>query len=360
MDLALLERLCSAFGPPGCEDEVRAIIIEAITPYADEIVVDHAGNLIAFKKGANRPDKRRMFAAHMDEVGFMVTADDSDEFLKADALGGIDPAVILGKRVIVGDKRIPAVFGGKPIHLIDSEDRNKTRPLDKLYLDFGALKQEKSGKDKPKKKLVDISLESKVEKLINPGDFAVFAPNFTLFGRDKSRVLSKAVDDRFGCLALIELIRSDLAYDSYFAFTTCEEIGLRGAATAVNLVKPEVAIVVETTTAGDIYNKNKQNKVCEIGRGAVISFMDNTTIYSKNLFNLAMSCSVKENIPAQTKTAVAGGNDSGIIHKSLAGVETLAVSLATRYLHSPACVADITDMESVIALLKSLENNIKE
>ena len=139
----LLKKLCFAFGPSGNEDEARDIIIGEIKDFADDYYVDKVGNLIAFKKGGKTPDKKRLFSAHMDEVGFMITSVNDDGYLKFKNLGGIENAVILGKQATVGEKRFPAVFGGKPIHLIKKEDREKARSTDDIYLDIGVIKKEK-------------------------------------------------------------------------------------------------------------------------------------------------------------------------------------------------------------------------
>ena len=340
----LLKKLCIAFGPSGNEDEIRDIIIEEIKDFADEYYTDKVGNLIAFKKGQKTPDKKRLFVAHMDEVGFMITSAGDDGYLKFKTLGGIERAVILGKQAIVGEKRFPAVFGGKPVHLLKKDDKDKARSLDDMYLDIGVIKKDNKKNKKDKKDEA---------KLVETGEFAVFKSYFIEFGENK--VKCKAIDDRFGCYILIEMIKSKLLYDSYFAFTICEEIGLRGARTATNIVQPDVAVIFEATTAGDIYDKKQKNKVCSLGEGAVISIMDNSTVYDKKIINLALDTAKKNNIKAQIKQAVAGGNDAGAVQKSGKGVEVLAISLPTRYIHSPSCMADYGDMEECLKLAFEIE-----
>ena len=353
----LLKKLCLAFGPSGNEDEVRDIIIEEIKNKADDYYVDKVGNIIAFKKGAKTPEKKRLFAAHMDEVGFMVTSVDGEGYLKVKAVGGIENAVILGKQAIVGEKRLAAVFGGKPIHLLSGDEWRNARS--NIYLDIGARKKEEKKQEEKK----DGDKNNKEEqKPVEIGEFAVFKSEYLEFGQNK--VKSKAIDDRFGCYILIEMINAELEYDSWFAFTICEEIGLRGAKTAAHIVQAERAVVFEATTAGDIYNKKDEfdtknkNKVCELGGGAVISLMDHATIYNKGLINLALATAERKNIKAQLKQAVAGGTDAGAIHKAGAGAEVLAVALPTRYIHSPSCVADYGDMEECLKLALELEKVI--
>ena len=350
INIEFLKKLCLAFGPSGNEDEVRDIIISEIKDYADDYYTDKVGNLIVYKKGEKTPEKKRLFAAHMDEVGFMITSVGDDGYLKFKALGGIEPAVITGKQATVGEKRLSAVFGGKPVHLLKKDEREESRAIDEIYLDTGVIKKEN-------KKIKKGDKSEKAEaKHIETGDFAVFKSDFLEFGQNK--IKSKAIDDRFGCYILTEMIKSQLLYDSYFAFTVCEEIGLRGAKTAANIINPDIAIIFEATTAGDIYDKKEVNKVCSLGDGAVISIMDNATIYNKKLINLAFEAAEKNSIKAQVKQAAAGGNESGAYQKSGKGVEVLAISLPTRYIHSPSCVADLGDMTECLKLAKAIEKVI--
>lgn len=355
----LLKKLCLAFGPSGNEDEVREIIIEEIKNKADDYYVDKVGNVIAFKKGGKTPEKKRLFAAHMDEVGYMVTSVDGEGYLKIKPVGGIENAVVLGKQATVGEKRLTAVFGGKPIHLLNGDEARNARS--NIYLDIGVRKKEEEKKDENNK---NNNKEEKKEeqKPVEIGEFAVFKSEYSEFGQNK--VKSKAIDDRFGCYILLEMINAELAFDSWFAFTICEEIGLRGAKTAAHIVQAERAVIFEATAAGDIYSKKDEfdtknkNKVCELGSGAVISLMDARTIYNKELINLALETAKNKNIKAQIKQAPTGGNDAGAIHQAGKGAETLAVSLPTRYIHSPSCVADYGDMEECLKLALELEKVI--
>jgi len=340
----LLKKLCLAFGPSGNEEEVRDIITDEIKDFADEYYTDKVGNLIVYKKGEKTPEKKRLFVAHMDEVGFMITSVGDDGYLKFKTLGGIEKSVILSKQAIIGEKKFPAVFGGKPIHLLKKDEKDKIRSLDDMYLDIGAVKKDEKKNKKDKKE---------VKKPVETGEFVAFKSDFIEFGENK--VKCKAIDDRFGCYILIEMIKSNLLYDGYFAFTICEEIGLRGAKTAANIVQPDKAVIFEATTAGDIYDKKEKNKVCSLGGGAVISIMDKTAVYDKKFINLAFETAKKNNIKTQIKQAVAGGNEAGAVQKSGKGVEVLAISLPTRYIHSPSCMADYGDMEECLRLAIEIE-----
>ena len=165
------------------------------------------------------------------------------------------------------------------------------------------------------------------------------------------RIIGKALDDRFGCLVLIEMLKKELPYNMYFSFVVQEEIGLRGAKVAAYTVNPDSAIVVEATTAADVPFADGEKKVCCVGNGAVVSFMDRSTIYDKEYYKFAMKAADIVGVKAQTKTMIAGGNDSGAIHCSRGGVRTIAVSVPCRYLHSSSGIISTQDAEAVFAVV---------
>ena len=330
IDMNLLKQLCGARGISGDEGEVRSLIIEEIKNFA-EYRVDNLGNIIVHKKGRQPAKSRLMLSAHMDEVGLMVTDVTSDGFLKFDEVGGIDRRVLPGKQVKVGKNGLAGVIGVKPIHLCKGEESQNIPDYSEMYIDIGADS-------------ADQALE-----YVSPGDSVTYAGDFIKNG---FTINSKAIDDRFGCLVLIEMIKSDQEYDMDFVFAVQEEVGLRGAKVAAYTVDPQFAIVVETTTSAEIPEVEKTKQVCRLGEGAVISVMDRRTIYDREMTSLAFDLVDKNGIKAQYKRAVAGGNDAGAIHQSRGGVRTLAISLACRYLHAPSTVASIADCESVSVLVR--------
>ena len=336
IDMTLLKGLCEARGISGDEGEIRDIIINEIKSYAD-YQIDNLGNIIVHKKGRNPSKARLMLSAHMDEVGLMVTDVTPDGFLKFDEVGGIDRRVLLGRQVCVGEKGITGVIGVKPVHLCKGEENLKIPEYSDMYIDIGA--------DSAEQALCEVSI----------GDSVTFTAEFTENGHT---VNAKAIDDRFGCLVLINMIKSDLEYDMDFVFVVQEEVGLRGAKVAAYSVDPEFAVVVETTTSAEIPEVDKTKQVCCLGDGAVISVMDRRTIYDKEMSAFAVKLSKELGIKTQFKRAVAGGNDAGAIHQSRGGVRTLAVSLACRYLHAPSTVASISDCESVAKLVSALAERI--
>ena len=333
IDYELLKKLCTANGISGDENSVRNIIIDEIKEYADNIKIDNLGNIIVHKAGKSKPLSGLMLSAHMDEVGLMVTDITSDGFIKFDEVGGIDRRILPGKSVTVGKKKINGVIGVKPIHLCRGDESTEIPKLSDMYIDIGA-----------------ISKENAIE-YVGYGDSINFVNSFS---ENDYVIKSKAIDDRFGCLVLIDLIKCDLEYDMDFAFVVQEEVGLRGAKVAAYSIDPEYSIVIETTTAADIPGVDETGSVCTLGNGAVISVMDRRTIYDKEMVTLAFDCADKIGVKAQYKRAVAGGNDSGVIHQSRGGVRTLAISLPCRYLHSPNCIADKSDCESILKLARKM------
>lgn len=329
----LLKTLCQLNGTSGREDRVRAFLLSRLAGKA-EITVDPMGNILAFVRGTERAKKTVMLTAHMDEVGFIVTYITDDGYLKFSPVGGVDNKVIVGRCVTVGEESIPGVIGIKAIHLTDKSDSGKVPDVHDLYIDIGAA-------DK-----------AEAETRVSVGDAAYFASDFKQLGPTK--VKAKALDDRFGCALLLDMIEKGVSHDAWFCFLTQEEIGLRGAGVAAFRVKPDYAIVLEATTAADVAGVADADCVCKQGDGAVVSFMDRRTMYDRVLFRHAFSVAEQLSIPCQTKTAVAGGNDAGAIHQANGGVRTLAVSLPCRYIHSATSVGDTRDMEACRALVPAL------
>lgn len=334
-DIKLLKELCALEGVSGNEGSVRARILEEIKPHATRVEVDALGNVIAFKKGKQPAKTRLMLSAHMDEVGLILTHITDEGLLKFTTVGGIDQRVLCGKQVVVNGHF--GVIGGKPVHLMKGDEREKAVPVDELSIDIGAENR------------------ADAERAVSLGDVASFVSGFDDTG---SMLRGKALDDRVGCALLVELLRRDLPYDMTVAFCVQEEVGLRGARCAAYSVEPQAAIVVETTTAADVAGVDEGKEVCRLGAGPVVSFMDRSTIYDKEYYRLAFSLAKEAGIACQTKHAVAGGNDAGAIHVSRGGVRTIAVSLPCRYLHAPWGMIAKSDLEATEQLLWKLAGAI--
>lgn len=326
-----LREVCFLNGASGDESRIREYIMNNIHP--DEMHTDNLGNLIVFKKGMKTPKNKIMYAAHMDEVGFMITDIDSNGFLSFGAVGGINPEVVIGRAVKL-ESGANGVIGTKALHQQSSDERKKFPDIEDMYIDICAASAEEA------------------EKLAPRGSYAYFDTDFFEFGG--GFVKGKALDDRAGCLAMMDMINGNPEYDAWYVFTVQEEIGTRGAKAAVSSVKPDIAFVLETTTACDIAGVYGAKKVCELGKGAVVSYMDRSTIYDRALYRLALETAKNNNIPVQTKTLIAGGNDAGAIHVGNGGVRTCAISVPCRYLHSPSCVFKLSDFEAVKALSEKM------
>lgn len=335
----LLRELCLIDGVSGDEAAVREYIIEKIKDVCT-YSIDPLGSIICFKKGRKAPEKKLMICAHMDEVGFIVTSVRDDGTLTFGEVGGIDASVAIGRPVRVGKDRIYGVIGSTAVHNLSKEEREKPPSMSGLYIDIGAADKVEA------------------EKFVNLGDCVYFDSDFIDLGGN--RVKSKAIDDRAGCAIMIKLLYEELEYDAYFVFNVQEEIGLRGSGASAFSVAPDFAVVLEATTAADIDGVNGAKKVCSLGEGPVVSFMDRSTVYDKELYSLAFEIAGNENLPCQTKTMIAGGNDAGAIHISGRGVRTLAVSVPCRYLHSASCVIEMSDLENSYKLVKKLAARISE
>ena len=339
--LDTIKKLCALSGVSGWEDEVRDEILLQAMEYADAIESDAMGNLYAFKRGAKALSRPVMLAAHMDEVGLIITGYREDGSLRFQFVGGIDRRVVLGKRVFIGPRHIPGVIGLKAIHLVPKSERNSVVPkVEELYVDIGAESEEEA------------------KELVSLGDRGVFDGSVTEFGN--GLIKAKALDDRLGCAVLLELLKRDLPVDVCCVFTVQEEVGCRGAVTAANRLAPSVALALDGTTAADIGGVEEGKQVCRLGKGVVIPFMDGGTIYNPALYKKAVRSAEKRGILWQTKEMVAGGTDASAIQRSGEGTHVLTLSAPLRNIHSPAstgCISDILAMPVLcFAILEDISN----
>ena len=326
-----MKQLCALPGPSGCEDAVRAFVLEKVKPFADEIKTDAIGNVMVFRKGKKALERPVVLCAHMDEVGVIIKKITDDGMLKFGFVGGVDPRVVIGRPVRFGD--VQGVIGIKAVHLTTAAERRTMPKTKDLYIDIGA------------------SSKAAAEKLVSLGDYGVFDSAVVEFG--DGLIKAKAIDDRVGCAALLKLIEEELPIDTWFCFTVQEETGLRGAASMAFALDPGFAMVLEGTTAADLAEVEGADAVCRVRGGVVLPFMDGATIYDAALFELLRDACIKRGIPWQTKTRVAGGTDAGRIHRSRAGVRVCAAAAPVRYIHSPSSVAAKADCEAVLAAARA-------
>ena len=232
----------------------------------------------------------------------------------------------------VGEKRLPGVVGLKAYHLTTAEERKKLPKRQEFYIDIGA----KDGE------------EAKAH--VSPGDVAVFDTDVLEFGNGFLK--AKAIDDRIGCAVMLELLREPLPMDCTFVFTVQEEVGTRGAFGAAFSVTPDIALVLEGTTAADLPDMEGRQRVCAPGKGPVIPYMDGGTVYDRGLFELLRTLAQENDIPWQTKEYLSGGTDAAAIQRSKSGVRVGAISAAVRYLHTPSSVVSIEDCQHILSLAR--------
>ena len=237
-----LKELCALPGVSSCEDAVRDYIRAITAPYADRSYTDTLGNLIIEKKGVSPGTKKVMLAAHMDEVGLMVHTITEDGYLKFRPVGGIDRRVLLGKPVLVGKQKLPGVIGLKAYHLTSGEEARSIPKLTEFYIDIGADSREEALRH------------------VSPGDIVCFDTDILEFGHGFLK--AKAIDDRIGCTVMVELLKEPLPMDCTFVFTVQEEVGTRGAFGAAFSVTPDIALILEGTTAADLPEMESHQKVC--------------------------------------------------------------------------------------------------
>lgn len=327
--LEALKTLCALPGVSGCEDAVREHILAAAMNHVDDVATDAMGNLMLYKKGKKTGTNPLMLCAHMDEVGLMVTDIRQDGRLGFGCLGGIDRRVLPGKRVFVGQEQIPAMIGFSPA----SAGNRRAPEVEELFLELGLESREAAA------------------AVVQIGDPVTFDPTVTEMG---GLLKAKALDDRLGCAVLLKLLQRPLPRDVWFAFTTQEEMGTRGAKTAAWRIAPEAAIVVEGTTAADLAGVADGDVVCRVGGGVVIPFADGGTIYDRGLFSQAAATADAAGIPWQTKRRIAGGTDAAAIQRSRGGVRVLGLACALRNIHSPASVGSLQDMEYLLELTERM------
>lgn len=328
--LDLLKTLSKLPGVASDEGAVREFLTARASELDAVAETDPLGNVLVFKKGRKTPNKKVMLCAHMDEVGLMITYIHDNGYLSFSSAGGIDPRVIIGKRVVIGRGRVPGVIAAKPSHLSSDKEKNAVPEIDEMLLDIGASNMRQA------------------QALVNLGDTAYFDSEPRMLSEDM--IKAKAIDDRIGCAVMLKLMEKLLPIDCYFAFTVQEEVGCRGAFAASFSLKPDTALVLEGTTAADFPSVEGGKRICSPKKGVVIPFMDGGTIYDRELYGVLTRLAEENNIPWQTKQYIAGGTDAQAIQRSRSGVRTAAMAVASRNIHTAASVASAGDMRDMLKL----------
>ncbi|MBK8824243.1 MAG: M42 family metallopeptidase [Anaerolineales bacterium] len=323
----LLKTLTETFAPSGYEDAVRKVILKEVKPLADEVSVDALGNLIVRKKpaaGAKNP-KKIMLAAHMDEIGVIVSHIDKKGFARFTNIGGTFGRYTLGARVRFLNG-VTGVVGYDRLEQVDN-----TIPINKMYIDVGATSKENCP--------------------VKVGDVAAFDRSYIEMGE---RIVAKSLDDRSGVIVLIETLRAikSTPNDLYFVFTTQEEVGTRGAGTAAFGVNPDIGIAVDVTPTGDTPSSLKM--VMELGKGPCVKFRDVGMISDPRVVDWMIQTAEKAKLPYQREVLLVGSTDAREIQITRAGVMTGALSIPVRYVHSASEMVDYNDLKNSVKLLTEM------
>ena len=340
----LLRELCDIIAPSSAEAPVADAICDILKGTSVGITRDKVGNVVALKKGNGKSDLKIMVSAHMDEVGFIITGIDDDGRLSFATAGGIDGSVLGARAVklISSNCIINGVISAKPIHLLSPDEKKTVSSANDLRIDIGAKSKEDA------------------ENFVSVGTVGTFASDFVRFG-DGKMLRGKAIDDRFGCAVMCDIIRENdnttFDCDVYFAFTTREEISFSGILATTEQISPDIALVLESTAVADLADVPHHSRVAYTGEGPAISFMDRGTIYQSAVYDFVLKTAKSNGIKAQPKRFVSGGNDAASVHSALGGIATAAISIPTRYLHSASCVIAEEDYYStkdlILAIIKS-------
>jgi endoglucanase len=324
----LIKDLTEAFGPSGSEDAVRALIRDCIAGHVDEVRVDPLGNLIALKKHTMGSDTQRqkiMLAAHMDEIGVIISYIDEKGFMRFAPVGGVRSLHLLGSRVVFADGTIGVIGREKP------QKRTEFPAIDKMYVDVGA-----PGKEQLTRRV---------------GDVAAFVRPFVDLGQ---RMTAKAFDDRIGCAVLVQTLADLQAtpHDVYAVFTVQEEVGLRGALTSAFGVEPDVAIAVDVTLTGDTPEAHPM--AVSLGSGPAIKVKDGGMLAHPGVKNWMVDTAESLELPYQLEVLEGGTTDAMAIQTSRAGVAAGVLSIPCRYVHSPSEMVDYGDVQNAVRLLVGL------
>jgi endoglucanase len=339
INIPLLKIICETPGAPGFETPIRSKIVEIVRDSVDEVRLDNMGNIITLKKGTNNPDgKIILIAAHMDEIGFIVTFIDNEGFIRFHPLGGFDPKTLTAQRVVVhGKKDLIGVMGSKPIHMMKEEEKKKVPELSDYYIDMGMDKKE-------------------VEKWVNIGDPVTRERELIEMG---DCVNCKSLDNRISVYILLETLKliEDFPFDVYGVFTVQEEMGMRGANVVAHQVNPDFVIALDTTIAYDVPGAQAHEKVTSLGKGAAIKIMDSSVICDHRMVSYLKSIAIEKKIRWQPEILPAGGTDTAMLQRmGKNGAISGAISIPTRHIHQ---VIEMIHKEDIVQAIDLLSLSIK-
>lgn len=330
--MELLRELCEATGIAGREERLRAIVKRELAPLVDELRVDALGSVIGVRRGGGGP--RLALAAHMDEIGFLVTHVEEAGFLRLAPVGGHDPRNMVAQRVVVAGRHdLPGLLypGRKPPHLLEADQRDRAPKLSDFFVDLGLPAEQ-------------------VRELVPIGSMVVIQREFAAIGECVS---CKALDNRLSVYVMIEALRraARSGFEVYAVATVQEEVGLRGAVTAGYGIAPDLAVALDITIAADIPGVPEPERVTRLGAGTAIKVMDSDSISDPRLVAALRELAEARGIPYQMEILPRGGTDAGGMQRVRAGVPVVTLSTPTRYVHSSVETAHTRDIEASIALL---------
>ena len=341
VDIKLLKNICETPGAPGFENRVRNLVFKEIENCVDDINIDNMGNVIALKKGKDET-KSVMIAAHMDEIGFIVTHINDKGFLKFHPLGGFDPKTLTSQRVIVhGKKNLVGVMGSKPIHVMTAEEKNRVPKIQDYYVDLGLE-------------------ESEVDKIVKVGDPVTRERGLIEMG---DCINCKSLDNRISVFVLIEALKKIKTpdFNTYAVFTVQEEVGIRGAQVATQKIKPDFGFGLDTTIAYDVPGAAEHEKITSLGKGVAIKIMDASAICDTRMVQFMRKTANAHNIQWQNEILTAGGTDTASIQRMTPGGSIAgAFSIPTRHIHQVIEMVHKKDVQNCIDLLTYCLEELKD
>ena len=334
--MKLLKELCESSGIPGREARLRKIVRRELQPIADDMRVDGLGNLIAKKKASKgKKPMKLMLAAHLDEIGFVVSHIDEKGLLRLVPMGGHDPRNMVAQRVTVAGlkKDYPGLLypGIKPPHIQTDADKNKSLSVSDFFVDLYLPAE-------------------KVKEEIELGAMVTLQRDFAEIGNGVS---CKAMDDRVAVYVMIEAMKAakTFAFETYAVATVQEEVGLRGATASAFDVNPDVGVALDITLAADIPGIPAHEQVTRLGEGTAIKIQDSSFISHPGLVAHMKALAKKRKIPFQMEILSRGGTDAGGIQRIRGSVPVITLSVPTRYVHTSIELADKGDIQATIDLL---------
>jgi len=340
----VLEKLSNACGVAGREEEVRVLMKKLLKPNVDEIKEDKLGNIIGIRKGKkNAPTV--MLAAHMDEIGVMVKNITKEGFLQFSKIGGIDDRILIAQKVLVHTDKGPisGIIGSRPPHILKEEEKKKVVEADKLFIDIGATSKEDAQK-----------------MGVRIGTPASFDIQFVQVRKDT--VLGKAFDNRAGCAALIEIMKRLRTVNCtvYAVGTIQEEVGLRGATVAAFQLHPDVGVALDVTVAGDVPGVKEVEAPAKMRKGPSLTVTDSGLITHPKVLRWLIDAAEQSKVPYQLEAVLTGTTDAARIALSREGVPSGVISIPTRYIHSPASLLSLSDLENTVKLAVAAIKNVQK